>query len=140
MNKEYFYYIDMIQEIDIYIIFGLVLVFLNTIFYFKKSGDIIENWFGRCVRQVRRKRRDRNNERNKLYATEKVINHLESKSSQLEQAKEIQNNYKNTLQTYKDDANQTLLESEKAIDQSQFTNSFITDEYLKNVYILGNVL
>lgn len=130
----------MIQEIDIYIIFGLVLVFLNTIFYFKKSGDVVENWFGKCGREIDRKERDRNNERGKLYATEKILSHLKTKTSQLEQAKENQNNYKNTLQSYKDDANQTLLESEEAIDQSQFTNSFITDEYLKNVYILGNVL
>ena len=130
----------MIQEIDIYIIFGLILVFLNTIFYFKKSGDVVENWFGSCGRDIDRKERDRNNARNKLYATSKILTHLQGKTEILEQAIENQNNYKNTLQSYKDDANQTLLESEEAIDQSQFTNSFITDEYLKNVYILGNVL
>ena len=130
----------MIQEIDIYIIFGLILVFLNTIFYFKKSGDIVENWFGSCGRDINRREDRRNTAKNNLSATGIILSSLKSKTEALDDSKELQDDYQETLGNYKDEAIVTLTNSIRDIDQSQLTNSFINDDFEKNVRLLSNVL
>ena len=82
----------MIQEIDIYIIFGLILVFLNTIFYFKKSGNIVENWFGRCRREVIRRCNDATTSYRNHY-TKNILKQLQNKKNPLNSAISIQTEY-----------------------------------------------
>ena len=107
---------------------------------FKKSGNIVENWFGRCRREVIRRCNDATTSYRNHYATKNILKQLQNKKNPLNSAISIQTEHNNKLQEYKNDAAKTLLESEQAIDQSEFTNSFISSEYDKNVYILGNVL
>ena len=124
------------QEFDFYIIFAVILIVLNTYFYYKYK--VVE---GHNCRKKRDRIKKERREKEKIFKSlQKDYNAGVIIKNNLENSLILQKNEYNKLNKNYEDMIDVIFNSEKDITQSKFLNDFIVGDYENNVRYLKNVL